>query len=37
MYLSPELFGSFGPGVSELGDLKVEEFCHAILGRISKY
>ena len=24
-------------GVSELGDLKVEEFCHAISGRISKY
>ena len=25
------------PGGSELGDLKVEEFCHAISGRISKY
>ena len=29
--------GSFGLGVSELGDLKLEEFCHAISGRISKY
>ena len=29
--------GSFGPGVLELGDLKVEKFCHAISGRILKY
>ena len=29
--------GSFGSGVLELGDPKVEEFCHAISGRISKY
>ena len=34
----PNIFlGSFGSGASELGDLKVEEFCHAISGRISNY
>ena len=27
----------FGPGVSELEDLKVDKFCHAISGRILKY
>ena len=29
--------GLFGLGDSESGDLKLEEFCHAISGRISKY
>ena len=32
-----QFLGSFGPGGSESGDLKLEEFCHAIPGRISKY
>ena len=29
--------GLFGPGVSKRGDPKVDKFCHAISGRISKY
>ena len=35
--LRGDFLGSFGSGVSELGVLKVEEFCHAISGRISNY